>query len=208
MSINQASYVRRCLICADNTDLEITRVVHARSVVRVLTAYLLGETVSQVSLSLLTTKIVPALVTLSSDPDVTVKTATIPVFGSLLLNQTKKEVQDKTYFQLQTFLSDESLLENHAAQVTLISTLGRIAPASLAWFREDAIAPQLCSWASSLPLLQSSTRKQDVLLALLDAYSNVLYTSLSPNTINSYMLPGLRRVNVRAQRFGLAVMQV
>uniref|UniRef100_A0A8D9A3M2 LisH domain and HEAT repeat-containing protein KIAA1468 n=1 Tax=Cacopsylla melanoneura TaxID=428564 RepID=A0A8D9A3M2_9HEMI len=169
-------------------------VVHVRSVVRVLTAYLLGETISQVSLSLLTTKIVPALVTLSSDPDVTVKTATIPVFGSLLLNQTKKEVQDKTYFQLQTFLSDESLLENHAAQVTLIATLGRIAPASLSWFREDAIAPQLCSWASSLPLLLSSTRKQDVLLALLDAYSNVLYTSLSPNTINLYMLPGLRHL--------------
>ncbi|XP_026680007.1 RAB11-binding protein RELCH-like [Diaphorina citri] len=112
--------------------------------------------------------------------------------GSLLLNQTKKEIQDKTYFQFQTFLGDETLLENHAAQICLIGTLGKIAPCSLAWFREDAIAPQLCSWASSLCLLQSSTRKQDVLLALLDAFSNVLYTSLSPNTITTYMLPGLR----------------
>ncbi|KAI5716557.1 hypothetical protein M8J76_008681 [Diaphorina citri] len=171
-------------------------VVHARPLVRVVTAQLILETIPQVSDSLLTIKIVPALVTLSSDPDVSVKTATVPVFGSLLLNQTKKEIQDKTYFQFQTFLGDETLLENHAAQICLIGTLGKIAPCSLAWFREDAIAPQLCSWASSLCLLQSSTRKQDVLLALLDAFSNVLYTSLSPNTITIYMLPGLRQLEV------------
>nr|CAD7427404.1 unnamed protein product [Timema monikensis] len=71
---------------------------------------------------------------------ISVRTSTIPAFGSLITNTTMKEVQDKTYMQLQSFLSDPSTRDNHTMLVQLVVTMGHIVSSCETWFREEGSA--------------------------------------------------------------------
>nr|CAD7405345.1 unnamed protein product [Timema cristinae] len=84
----------------------------------------------------------PVLITLpqhltSRAVQFSVRTSTIPAFGSLITNTTMKEVQDKTYMQLQSFLSDPSTRDNHTMLVQLVVTMGHIVSSCETWFREE-----------------------------------------------------------------------
>ncbi|XP_075226057.1 RAB11-binding protein RELCH homolog [Lycorma delicatula] len=167
-------------------------VVHQRHAVRCATANLFSYAVANVGESMTTNRIVPALITLASDPEVSVRTATIPVFGSLIENSTNKEVLDKTYFQLQSFLSDPVARDNHPTLLQLVVTLGRIVTSCDSWFREEVVVPQLAATAAYTMQLTSQTRKSDLAAALVEAFSASVYCSLSKNTITTVLLPGLR----------------
>ena len=47
------------------------------------------------------------------------------------------QVHDKTYMQLQSFLSDPQTRENHPMLLQLIATMGHLISACEAWFREE-----------------------------------------------------------------------
>lgn len=66
-----------------------------------------------------------------------VRTATLPALGSLITDCSVKEVHDKAYMQLQSFLSDSSSKDNHAMLRQLVVTLGHIVNACDVWFREE-----------------------------------------------------------------------
>nr|CAD7570487.1 unnamed protein product [Timema californicum] len=133
-----------------------------------------------------------------------VRTSTIPAFGSLITNTTMKEVQDKTYMQLQSFLSDPSTRDNHTMLVQLVVTMGHIVSSCETWFREEVILPQLA--AMSAYTLQSSnqTRRLDLAVALIEAFSSAVYCSLSKQTISTVLLPGLRYLEPITSQFLLA----
>ncbi|KAJ8898189.1 hypothetical protein PR048_003549, partial [Dryococelus australis] len=114
-------------------------VVHPRATVRSAAATLFVSTVGNIPEVLVSSRVAPALVTLASDPDISVRTATIPAFGSLITSTTAKEVQDKTYMQLQSFLADPATRDNHATLVQLVITMGRIVSSCETWFREEGI---------------------------------------------------------------------
>lgn len=167
-------------------------VVHPRPVVRSSTAGLFKYAVSSVGESMTTNRIVPALITLASDPEISVRTATIPVFGTLIENSTNKEVEDKTYFQLQSFLSDPVARDNHPTLLQLVITLGHIVPKCDSWFRDEVVVPQLAAMAAYTLQLTNQTRKLDLAAALVDAFSTTVYCSISKNTVTTALLPGLR----------------
>jgi hypothetical protein len=50
------------------------------------------------------------------------------------------KVQDKTYMQIQNFLSDPVIRENHSTLLQLVATLGNIISACEAWFREEGMS--------------------------------------------------------------------
>jgi hypothetical protein len=167
-------------------------VVHPRPVVRSAAASLFVATVGSSSEDVVATRVVPALVTLSSDPDLSVRTATIPVFGTLITNTTMKEIQDKTYMQMQSFLSDPVTRENHPVLLQLVATMGHIISACEAWFREEVILPQLATFAAYALHMSNQTRKLDLAVALVEAFSSAVYCALSKQTISTALLPGLR----------------
>lgn len=57
--------------------------------------------------------------------------------GSLITDCSVKEVHDKAYMQLQSFLSDTSSKDNHAMLRQLVVTLGQIVNTCESWFREE-----------------------------------------------------------------------
>ncbi|KAK5642547.1 hypothetical protein RI129_008714 [Pyrocoelia pectoralis] len=167
-------------------------VVHQRPLVRAAVAALFGTIIKHCNDSLLASKITPALVTLANDSDVLVRRATVPGLGNLITESTVLEIHDKAYMQLQTCLSDPTSKENHTLLRQLVVTLGNIANNCKASFRDEVILPQLSSLSTYTCLMSNQTRKVDMVLALLEAFSNVLYSPLSKQTINSVLLPGLR----------------
>ncbi|XP_069701255.1 RAB11-binding protein RELCH homolog [Periplaneta americana] len=167
-------------------------VVHPRPLVRSAAAYLFVAAVGSIPEALVSTRVAPALVTLASDPDTSVRSATIPAFGTLITNTTLKEVQDKAYMQLQSFLSDPLTRENHPMLLQLVATMGHIISACEAWFREEVILPQLAGIAAYALHMSNQTRKLDLAVALVEAFSSAVYCTLSKQSISTALLPGLR----------------
>ncbi|KAK4876752.1 hypothetical protein RN001_009258 [Aquatica leii] len=167
-------------------------VVHQRQLVRAAAAGLFGTIIKHCSEGLLASKVTPALVTLANDSDVLVRTATIPGLGNLITQCSVPEIHDKAYMQLQTCLSDPNCRENHTLLRQLVVTLGNIANNCKSLFRDDVILPQLSSLSTYTCQMSNQTRKVDMVLALLEAFSNIIYSPLSKQVLNSVLLPGLR----------------
>ncbi|CAH2002758.1 unnamed protein product [Acanthoscelides obtectus] len=114
-------------------------IVHQRPLVRSAAASLFSSIIGICSKDFLKSKVTAALVTLASDNDILVRTATIPALGNLITDSTVKEIQDKAYMQLQTYLSDSNLKENHTFLRQLIVTLGNIVNSCSDNFRNDGM---------------------------------------------------------------------
>jgi hypothetical protein len=56
-------------------------------------------------------------------------------------------VQDKTYMQIQSFLSDPVTRDNHSMLLQLIATMGHIISACEVWFREEGMLCQKITFA-------------------------------------------------------------
>ncbi|KAJ8919648.1 hypothetical protein NQ315_006175 [Exocentrus adspersus] len=169
-----------------------TGVVHQRPLVRAAAATLFSGIAGMCSNELLKTKVTAALVTLASDNDILVRTATIPALGNLITDCTVKEIHDKAYMQLQTYLSDSNLRENHTLLRQLVVTLGNIVNSCTPSFRNEVILPQLTTLSSFMSQMTNQTRKVDMALALLEAFTNVVYSPLNKQSISSVVVPGLR----------------
>ncbi|CAH1180510.1 unnamed protein product [Phaedon cochleariae] len=168
-------------------------VVHQRPLVRAASATLFGEIVGICDRDLLRTKVTAALVTLAADNDMLVRTAAIPALGSLITDCSIIDIHDKVYMQLQNFLSDDNLKENHGLLRQLIVTLGKIVNSCSVSFRNDVVLPQLASFSMLLPQIKNP-RKTDLVLAMLNAFTNIIYTPLNDQITSKLLLPGLRNL--------------
>ncbi|EZA59311.1 hypothetical protein X777_15955 [Ooceraea biroi] len=165
-------------------------VVHQRSTVRCASATLFGSVIAHVSDRLANAKIVPAIVTLSSDPDVGVRCAAISSLGRIITECKVREARDKARLTLETIAKDPQGLSQTLA-VTLASTFAFIAPTCPQSYIEDIIATQL-STIASFALQQS--RKVELVNALVEAYSVLVYCPLSSQCVSGVVLPGLRHL--------------
>nr|CAH7731165.1 unnamed protein product [Callosobruchus chinensis] len=125
-------------------------IVHQRPLVRSATASLFSGIIGICSEDILKTKVTAALVTLASDNDILVRTATIPALGNLITDSSVKEIHDKAYMQLQSYLADSNLKENHTFFRQLIVTLGTIVNSCTDNFRNEVILPQLVAMSMYL----------------------------------------------------------
>lgn len=168
-------------------------VVHQRPLIRAASAGLFLAVLKMCGENLLCTKVAPALVTLANDSDVLVRTATVPVLGSLIIDTTFEEVQDKAYMQLESLLSDGNILDNHTLLRQLIVTMGNVVSMCRESFKYKVIVPKLYSLTNYTYQMTSQTRKIDMTVALIEAFSQLLFcTALNSNSIMSFVLPGLK----------------
>lgn len=167
-------------------------VVHQRPLVKSAAASLFCSIVGSCNEELLKSKVTAAIVTLASDNDMLVRTATLPALGSLVRNCRVKEIHDKAYMQLQTFTSEPSLKENHSLLRQLIVTLGDIVNSSSSSFRNDIILPQLVNFSIYMSQMTNQTRKVDLALALIEAFTHVVYSPLNKQSISSAVKAGLK----------------
>nr|XP_023025096.1 lisH domain and HEAT repeat-containing protein KIAA1468 homolog isoform X2 [Leptinotarsa decemlineata] len=123
-----------------------------------------------------------------------VRTSAIPALGTLISDCSIADIHDKVYMQLQSFISDPNLKENHALLRQLIVTLGTIAINCSLPFRYDVIFPQLSSYSSYMSQMKNQTRKIDMALALVEAYKNIIYSPLNEPSTSNVLLSGLRHL--------------
>lgn len=65
------------------------------------------------------------------------RTATIPTLGCLITDCNIQTVHDKAYMQIQTYIADTSLRDNHTLLRQLVVTLGAIASSCSLQFRQE-----------------------------------------------------------------------
>ncbi|KAJ8683790.1 hypothetical protein QAD02_019582 [Eretmocerus hayati] len=167
-------------------------VVHQEPCVKCATASLFDAIVSKISDKLIDTRIAPAVVTLANDNDEIVKAAAVQVLGKFVMRSSVPEVKDKARQSLESILRDPQGVSADLA-IPLIATLVNIIPHCPAHFVEDIVAPRLTSIASSM--LQGES-KADLTIALVEAYSVLVYCSLSDKSVNGAILPGLKYLEV------------
>ncbi|KAI4469951.1 rab11-binding protein relch [Holotrichia oblita] len=168
-------------------------VVHQRPLVRAASAGLFSAVIKLCNEVLLCTKVTPAIVTLANDSDILVRTATVPALGCLITDCKVKEVHDKAYMQLETYLSDTNVLENHTLIRQLIVTMGNIVLSCKISFKDEVIFPKLHYLSSYTYQMTNQTRKVDMAAALIEAYSKILLCgTLESYKVTTYIIPGLR----------------
>ncbi|XP_038050849.1 RAB11-binding protein RELCH-like [Patiria miniata] len=167
-------------------------VVHKKPAVRSATAKLFGALVKGINESLVSGRVVPALITLSGDEDINVKIATIPAFGTILESTTQKETLDRVYSQFQTFLDDPLYKEEYSLLAEVILTFGKVGPNAEPKFRDEFVLPRLAAIAYTNNNTANETRRSVLAMALFNAYSALSCCFISNDLIWESMLPGLR----------------
>ncbi|XP_071451362.1 RAB11-binding protein RELCH homolog [Hetaerina americana] len=193
-------------------------VVHPRAGVRGATASLLGTIVGRISEPLVASRVAPALVTLASDPDVSVKAATIPAFGTIITHSSLKscpQVQDKAHMQIQSFLMEATAHEfGHGRAysnlvLTLIATLRSILPFSSNAFRDEVVLPQLSvmasqvasMWKGAIAIGRNVPWADSVAVALVETFATALDCASMRQNVASILLPGLRCLEAGGKEF-------
>ncbi|XP_052822976.1 RAB11-binding protein RELCH homolog isoform X2 [Octopus bimaculoides] len=167
-------------------------VVHKLALVRVAAARLFELLIQGVSETLISTRVVPGLVTLANDPEVSVRIATIPGFGTILENVTLREMLDRVYMQLQTFLDDPVYRDQHTVHMEIIRTFARVGPNAEPRFRDEFVLPRLAAMALANNSITNEIKKTDVALQLFEAYSAMSCCFINDQLVQEAMLPGLR----------------
>uniref|UniRef100_K1PHE9 Uncharacterized protein n=1 Tax=Magallana gigas TaxID=29159 RepID=K1PHE9_MAGGI len=112
-------------------------VVHTSPQVRATSARLFELMVKGVGENLISTRVFPALVTLGTDPEIIVRTATIPALGAIIENVSLVDMLDRVYMQFVTFMDDPMYRDEHEVNIELIRTLARVGPNAEPRFRDD-----------------------------------------------------------------------
>ena len=112
-------------------------IVHVSLYVRCNTAKLFEILVQNCDEYLLSTRILPALITLANDLDKMVRCSSISPLTSIIENCSNKEILERVYTQLQAFLSDPILKDEYLLQIELLKTFRRISTKVNSKFREE-----------------------------------------------------------------------
>ncbi|KAG9347901.1 hypothetical protein JZ751_003918 [Albula glossodonta] len=146
-------------------------VVHTSALVRCTSARMFELLVKGVNETLVAQRVVPALITLSSDPEISVRISTIPAFGTIMETVTQKELLERVKMQLASFLEDPQYQDQHSLHMEIIKTFGRVGPNAEPRFRDEFVLPHLHKLALGNNMQTVDTKRLDIATQLFEAYS-------------------------------------
>ncbi|XP_033849214.3 RAB11-binding protein RELCH homolog isoform X1 [Acipenser ruthenus] len=167
-------------------------VVHTSALVRCTAARMFELLVKGVNETLVAQRVVPALITLSSDPEISVRIATIPAFGTIMETVTQKELLERVKMQLASFLEDPQYQDQHSLQMEIIKTFGRVGPNAEPRFRDEFVLPHLHNLALGNNTQTVESKRQDIAMQLFEAYSALSCCFISEDLMVTHFMPGLR----------------
>uniref|UniRef100_A0A803SXD4 RAB11 binding and LisH domain, coiled-coil and HEAT repeat containing n=1 Tax=Anolis carolinensis TaxID=28377 RepID=A0A803SXD4_ANOCA len=146
-------------------------VVHTSALVRCTAARMFELTLRGMSEALVDKRVAPALVTLSSDPEFSVRIATIPAFGTIMETVTQRELLERVKMQLASFLEDPQYQDQHSLHTEIIKTFGRVGPNAEPRFRDEFVIPHLHKLALVNNQQSVDSKRLDIATHLFEAYS-------------------------------------
>ncbi|XP_078055986.1 RAB11-binding protein RELCH homolog isoform X1 [Mustelus asterias] len=167
-------------------------VVHTSALVRCTAARMFELLVKGVNETLVAQRNVPALITLSSDPEISVRIATIPAFGTIMEAVTQRELLERVKMQLASFLEDPQYHDQHSLHMEIIKTFGRVGPNAEPKFRDEFVLPNLHKLAISNNQQAVDTKRLDIAIQLFEAYSALSCCFISEELMVCHFLPGLK----------------
>ncbi|XP_032644139.1 RAB11-binding protein RELCH isoform X2 [Chelonoidis abingdonii] len=167
-------------------------VVHTSALVRCTAARMFELTLRGMSEALVDKRVAPALVTLSSDPEFSVRIATIPAFGTIMETVTQRELLERVKMQLASFLEDPQYQDQHSLHTEIIKTFGRVGPNAEPRFRDEFVIPHLHKLALVNNQQSVESKRLDIATHLFEAYSALSCCFISEDLMVNHFLPGLR----------------
>uniref|UniRef100_A0A4W4GIG9 LisH domain and HEAT repeat-containing protein KIAA1468 n=1 Tax=Electrophorus electricus TaxID=8005 RepID=A0A4W4GIG9_ELEEL len=167
-------------------------VVHTSALVRCTAARMFELLVKGVNETLVAQRVVPALITLSSDPEISVRISTIPAFGTIMETVTQRELLERVKMQLASFLEDPQYQDQHSLHMEIIKTFGRVGPNAEPRFRDEFVLPHLHKLAMVNNMQTVEQKRMDVASQLFEAYSALSCCFISEEVMLNHFLPGLR----------------
>ncbi|CAL8320733.1 unnamed protein product [Boreogadus saida] len=134
----------------------------------------------------------PALITLCSGPEFSVRISTIPAFGTIMETVTQKELLERVKMQLESFLEDPQYQDQHSLHMEIIRTFGRVGPNAEPRFRDEFVLPHLHKLALGNNSQTVETKRIDIATQLFEAYSALSCCFISEEVMVNHFLPGLR----------------
>ncbi|XP_052057194.1 RAB11-binding protein RELCH isoform X3 [Apodemus sylvaticus] len=167
-------------------------VVHTSALVRCTAARMFELTLRGLSEALVDKRVAPALVTLSGDPEFSVRIATIPAFGTIMETVIQRELLERVKMQLASFLEDPQYQDQHSLHTEVIRTFGRVGPNAEPRFRDEFVIPHLHKLALVNNLQIVDSKRLDIATHLFEAYSALSCCFISEDLMVNHFLPGLR----------------
>uniref|UniRef100_A0A8D3C0S9 RAB11 binding and LisH domain, coiled-coil and HEAT repeat containing n=1 Tax=Scophthalmus maximus TaxID=52904 RepID=A0A8D3C0S9_SCOMX len=167
-------------------------VVHTSALVRCTAARMFELVLRGMSEALVDRRAAPALITLCSGPEFSVRISTIPAFGTIMETVTQKELLERVKMQLASFLEDPQYQDQHSLHMEIIRTFGRVGPNAEPRFRDDFVLPHLHKLALANNSQATETKRIDIATQLFEAYSALSCCFISEEVMTNHFLPGLR----------------
>ncbi|XP_071373131.1 RAB11-binding protein RELCH homolog isoform X2 [Centroberyx affinis] len=146
-------------------------VVHTSALVRCTAARMFELILRGMSEALVDRRAAPALITLCSGPEFSVRISTIPAFGTIMETVTQKELLERVKMQLASFLEDPQYQDQHSLHMEIIRTFGRVGPNAEPRFRDEFVLPHLHKLALANNSQAVESKRIDIATQLFEAYS-------------------------------------
>uniref|UniRef100_A0A8C2IDW4 RAB11 binding and LisH domain, coiled-coil and HEAT repeat containing n=1 Tax=Cyprinus carpio TaxID=7962 RepID=A0A8C2IDW4_CYPCA len=167
-------------------------VVHTSALVRCTAARMFELVLRGMSEALIDKRVAPALITLCSGPEFSVRISTIPAFGTIMETVTQKELLERVKMQLASFLEDPQYQDQHSLHMEIIKTFGRVGPNAEPRFRDEFVLPHLHKLALCNNQQTVENKRLDIATQLFEAYSALSCCFISEELMVNHFLPGLR----------------
>uniref|UniRef100_A0A8C2B5M2 LisH domain and HEAT repeat-containing protein KIAA1468 n=1 Tax=Cyprinus carpio TaxID=7962 RepID=A0A8C2B5M2_CYPCA len=167
-------------------------VVHTSALVRCTAARMFELVLRGMSEALIDKRVSPALITLCSGPEFSVRISTIPAFGTIMETVTQKELLERVKMQLASFLEDPQYQDQHSLHMEIIKTFGRVGPNAEPRFRDEFVLPHLHKLALCNNQQTVESKRIDIATQLFEAYSALSCCFISEELMVNHFLPGLR----------------
>ncbi|KAI5617157.1 lisH domain and HEAT repeat-containing protein KIAA1468-like isoform X5, partial [Silurus asotus] len=142
--------------------------------------------------ALIDKRVAPALITLCSGPEFSVRISTIPAFGTIMETVTQRELLERVKMQLASFLEDPLYQDQHSLHMEIIKTFGRVGPNAEPRFRDEFVLPHLHKLALGNNMQAMENKRMDIAGQLFEAYSALSCCFISEEIMVNHFLPGLR----------------
>ncbi|XP_046733667.1 RAB11-binding protein RELCH homolog isoform X2 [Silurus meridionalis] len=167
-------------------------VVHTSALVRCTAARMFELILRGMNEALIDKRVAPALITLCSGPEFSVRISTIPAFGTIMETVTQRELLERVKMQLASFLEDPLYQDQHSLHMEIIKTFGRVGPNAEPRFRDEFVLPHLHKLALGNNMQTMENKRMDIAGQLFEAYSALSCCFISEEIMVNHFLPGLR----------------